>query len=124
MVSLSPRRLPFCAKTLVAGLPPPRKSLWNYIATAEPGDAEMAGRITAHRSRRGAFWRIIKPPRALATVLQSSSTGAGIEGGADDVELIGCFVSAIPKPTIWSPSLNKRDGRSEAQCRRWWSGAD
>ena len=95
------------AKTLVAGLPPPRKSPWNYIATAEPGDAEMAGRITAHRSRRGAFWRIIKAPRALATALQSSSAGAGIERGADDVELIGCFCLGYPEAENMVPKLEQ-----------------
>jgi adenosylcobinamide kinase/adenosylcobinamide-phosphate guanylyltransferase len=40
-----------------------------YCATAEPGDAEMTERIARHRMRRGAFWRTVEAPLALAAAL-------------------------------------------------------
>lgn len=40
-----------------------------YIATAEPGDAEMAARIQHHRDRRGGFIETIEEPLQLARVI-------------------------------------------------------
>jgi adenosylcobinamide kinase / adenosylcobinamide-phosphate guanylyltransferase len=61
----------YYAESLITALPPP----WTYVATAEPGDAEMAERIAAHRARRGADWRTLETPRDL---VQALATQAGM----------------------------------------------
>jgi adenosylcobinamide kinase/adenosylcobinamide-phosphate guanylyltransferase len=40
-----------------------------YLATAEPGDAEMAARIAEHRARRGDLWRTVEAPLELAPAI-------------------------------------------------------
>ncbi len=67
-----------------------------YCATAEPGDAEMAARIAAHRARReksggGAFWRTVEAPLALPEAIRGESR-------ADRPILVDCL-------TLWLSNL-------------------
>jgi len=62
-----------------------------YCATAEPGDAEMAARIAAHRARRGPFWRTVEAPLEVASIVAA-------EASADRPLLIDCL-------TLWLSNL-------------------
>ena len=44
-----------------------------HVATAEPVDAEMAGRIEAHRARRGEGWYTVEAPVELAEAIRRES---------------------------------------------------
>ena len=44
-----------------------------YIATAQPGDEEMAARIAAHQGRRGSEWSTVEAPIKLVEALARSS---------------------------------------------------
>jgi adenosylcobinamide kinase/adenosylcobinamide-phosphate guanylyltransferase len=57
-----------------------------YVATAEPGDAEMAERIARHRAERPSAWGTLEAPRALAQALANVA--------ADSVIVIDCL-------TLW-----------------------
>ena len=79
-----------------------------YIATAEPGDAEMAARIVAHRARRdqvgrGDFWRTVEEPLELPSVIAR-------EAAADRPLLIDCL-------TLWLSNLLLADKCIEAETR-------
>ena len=52
-----------------------REGRWRrvYVATAEPVDDEMAGRIEVHRARRGEGWRTVEAPVALAEAIRRES---------------------------------------------------
>lgn len=47
-----------------------------YVATAQAGDAEMAARITDHRSRRGDGWTTVETPLALVQTLRDTDDGS------------------------------------------------
>jgi adenosylcobinamide kinase / adenosylcobinamide-phosphate guanylyltransferase len=91
------------AEGLIASLPPPWQPPWNYLATAEPGDAEMSARIAAHRARRGAAWATIETPRDLAGSLRSSQAGP---------VLIDCL-------TLWLSNLMLADADIDTEITRF-----
>jgi adenosylcobinamide kinase/adenosylcobinamide-phosphate guanylyltransferase len=47
-----------------------RGGLATYLATAEPGDGEMAERIAHHRAARGTGWRTVEEPLDLVGTLR------------------------------------------------------
>jgi adenosylcobinamide kinase / adenosylcobinamide-phosphate guanylyltransferase len=60
-----------------------------YLATAEPGDAEMRARIEDHRRRRGTSWRTVEAPLDIAPI---------IAGAGEDAILLDCL-------TLWLANL-------------------
>ena len=74
-----------------------------YCATAEPGDAEMAARIAAHRARRGPFWHTVEVPLELPSTIAS-------DAAADRPLLVDCL-------TLWLSNLLLADKCVEAETR-------
>ncbi len=75
-----------------------------FIATAEAGDTEMAARIAAHKAERGAPWRTIEAPLALAEALHQAAA-------PDTIVLIDCL-------TLWLSNLLLAGGDAAAEGRR------
>ena len=76
-----------------------------YLATAEPGDAEMRARIEDHRRRRGTSWRTVEAPLDIAPIIADAG---------EDAILLDCL-------TLWLANLMSagRDiGKAE---RELWS---
>jgi adenosylcobinamide kinase / adenosylcobinamide-phosphate guanylyltransferase len=62
-----------------------------YIATAQPGDEEMAARIARHRAQRPSSWLSLEEPIQLAAVLREHAR-------ADRYLLVDCL-------TLWLSNL-------------------
>ncbi len=62
-----------------------------FVATATPGDAEMAERIARHRAARPAAWRVVEEPVALGARLRA-------ECAADRIVVVDCL-------TLWLANL-------------------
>lgn len=79
-----------------------------YIATAQPGDAEMAERIAHHRARRGASWLTVEEPDRLEWALTDRA-------GEGTAVLVDCL-------TLWLSNLMASgadiEARSRALCDR------
>lgn len=72
-----------------------------FIATGEAHDAEMAARIDRHRTDRGARWRTVEAPLALAEAIRLSSA-------PDHLLLVDCL-------TLWTSNL-MHAGRDVAEA--------
>lgn len=93
---------------------------WLYLATAEPLDEEMRGRVARHRAARGAGWRTVEAPRDPAAALAREAPSASgalcdcvtiwlsnrILDGADDdllldeTEALAAAARAAPCPVV------------------------
>jgi adenosylcobinamide kinase/adenosylcobinamide-phosphate guanylyltransferase len=69
-----------------------------YVATAEPGDEEMAARIAAHRTTRPADWTTLEAPSFVGRAIQAAP-------GAFEVVLLDCLtllannvMARLPEP--------------------------
>src|SRR5271167_2822855 len=62
-----------------------------FLATAEPGDEEMAARIARHRADRGEGWSTREEPLELTSALRA-------EARADRIVLVDCL-------TLWLSNL-------------------
>ncbi len=62
-----------------------------FIATAQPGDGEMAARIAAHKDERGAHWRTVEAPLLLDAALRQVAA-------PDTIVLVDCL-------TLWLSNL-------------------
>jgi len=74
-----------------------------YIATATPGDAEMAERIRHHQARRPDHWQLLEAPVYLAAALREAS-------GPDRCLIVDCL-------TLWLSNLLLAD-EAEFQAQR------
>jgi adenosylcobinamide kinase / adenosylcobinamide-phosphate guanylyltransferase len=81
-----------------------------YCATAEPGDAEMAERIAAHRARRGGFWQTVEAPLALASVI-------GSEPKRERPLLVECLTLWLSNLLLAGKPVDEETGRLCAALR-------
>ena len=73
----------------VSGLP--ARGRVTFVATAEPGDQDMAARITRHQAERSPHWTTLEAPRDLVPRLTAALTAA-------DTVVVDCL-------TLWVSNL-------------------
>jgi adenosyl cobinamide kinase/adenosyl cobinamide phosphate guanylyltransferase len=88
------------AQVLAMASPPP----WIYVATAEPGDDEMAARIAEHRAARGKGWFTIEAPVDLAKAVSKADGKAPL--------VVDCL-------TLWLSNLMLGEHDVEAALARF-----
>lgn len=71
-----------------------------YVATAEPGDDEMAQRIAAHRARRPSGWTTVEAPLDLAETLAAHAA-------PERTLIVDCL-------TLWASNLIARCGADDS----------
>ena len=79
-----------------------------YLATAEPGDGEMAARIAHHRARRGPGWVTVEEPLDLLGTLERVAR-------PDRPVLVDCL-------TLWLSNLMFAERDVEAETARLAQG--
>jgi adenosylcobinamide kinase/adenosylcobinamide-phosphate guanylyltransferase len=82
----------------IAGLP--SRGRVTFVATAEPGDVEMAARIARHQAERPRSWTTLEAPRELVPRLDEALRGA-------DTVVVDCL-------TLWVANLMARGDDDEA----------
>ncbi len=68
------------------------------VATAEPGDAEMAKRIAVHKAERDEVWRTVEEPLDIAGALAALPTESQLGAEKRSVVVIDCL-------TLWLSNL-------------------
>ena len=68
-----------------------------FVATAEPGDDEMAGRIERHQAERPAQWTTLEAPRDLRAAVDSADPDATL--------IIDCLGLWVTNRMLEDPSL-------------------
>lgn len=99
------------AERLAEGYEPLR----GYLATGQPGDAEMAQRIARHRGRRGSDWHTVEEPLELTRAVLENDARFNVllidcvtlwlsnllfmaEGGADGaLQRVEAFTATFPR---------------------------
>ncbi len=75
-----------------------------YVATAQAFDGEMEDRIAAHKQERGAAWRTVEAPTALAEAIRR-------ESGSGACLLVDCL-------TLWLTNLMLGDAEADLDAAR------
>jgi adenosylcobinamide kinase/adenosylcobinamide-phosphate guanylyltransferase len=87
-----------------------------YVATAQPGDEEMAARIAEHRTRRPPGWRTLEAPLQVGAAVR-----AALEASPADVVLLDCLTFLVTNRILQGlpdfPSDEELDGVDEAAAQ-------